>query len=157
MAKKASVKLRFFATEFLDALDDEVKGIITRARNRYVRIVQDMHRAPKTGRIYNIGKTPTKGDAAAKRTFRSHQASAPGEAPAVMYGRLRQSIVSDIQRLFPSVWEAVVGTSIKPEAGQDRSYPQILEEGSTNIEPRPMWRPALEQLRSEADEIVKGK
>lgn len=157
MAKKSGVKLRFFATEFIDAIDDEVMGVILRVRNRYIRIVQEMMRLPKTGRIYRIGKTPTKGDKEAGRAFRSHQASAPGESPAIMFGRLRQSIVSEVTRLFPAVWETVVGTSIKPAPGQDRSYPQILEEGSTNIEPRPMWRPALEQLRSEADELVKGK
>lgn len=150
-AKKAGVSLKFFHNEFVRAIDNEIRDYIVAVKNRYIRILNDMMRGPKTGRIYNVGKTPTKADRAAGRNFRSHQASAPGEAPAIDTGRLRQSIVSEITKRFPMVWEAVVGTSIKPAAGQERSYPEILEFGSAKIEPRPMWRPALEKISAEAE------
>jgi len=157
MARKAAVSLKWHGAQFLHVLDDEIKGIIVRTTRRYQRILQDMMRGPKTGAIYRVAKTPTKGDRKAGRSFRSHQASAPGEPPGIWFGRLRQSIVSEMNRIAVGVWETVVGTSIKPEPGEERSYPQMLEEGTVNMEPRPMWRPALEQVRSEADQLIKGK
>ena len=90
-----------------------------------------------------------------------HKASAPGEPPAVDYGRLRASISSNWSQSgmeFGKVgskaktddgisrpdkpWTGVVGTNVE--------YAEDLELGkeSRNLKPRPYLRPALERQRN---------
>jgi hypothetical protein len=69
----------------------------------------------RTGRIYPRGK-------------KQHQASAPGESPAVDTGQLRQSVVSYTEE-FGDTIRAVVGTPLK--------YGAILQYGTERIKPRP--------------------
>lgn len=68
-----------------------------------------------------------------KRRSRTHQASAPGQAPAVDTGRLRQSIT--VQRLAPGKWRT----------GTNLDYAFVLEFGSRRTAPRPFMRPAAEE------------
>lgn len=75
-------------------------------------------RAPKSGRRY-----------------RGHQASAPGEAPAVDTGQY----INSIQVSMPSELTAMVGTNV------DHALP--LEFGSRKIASRPVWRPVIEKTR----------
>lgn len=76
---------------------------------------------PKTGYIY-----PRPGG-------KSHQASAPGEAPAIDYGNL----VNSIQVGFENAGRTgVVFTS--------REYAPGLEFGTTHVAPRPFMEPAVQ-------------
>lgn len=78
----------------------------------------------KTGRAY-------------KRRSITHQASAPGEAPASDRGRLVGSINS-----FPGDGESVV------IAGNGAvHYARLLEFGTSKMAPRPFFFPALEKSR----------
>lgn len=79
----------------------------------------------------------------------SHQASAPGEAPASDLGRLAQSYV----------W--VTGVDERGpyfEVGTNSVYAPPQEYGTSTIEPRPHFRPAvdaeLEQLAARTAEAV---
>lgn len=80
-------------------------------------------RAPKSGRVYRRGS-------------RSHQASAPGQAPAVDYGQLINSI--QVSPETPAL-TMTVGTNVE--------YAMALEYGSRRVAPRPVWRPVAEKLR----------
>lgn len=82
----------------------------------------DLLRAPKTGRIY-------------RRRRRSHQASAPGEAPAIASGGLL-SAVSQSPR-FPSPLIGEISIPVE--------YAEALEFGApaSNLDPRPFVRPAV--------------
>lgn|SRR5262245_1858713 len=75
---------------------------------------------PKHGRIY-------------KRTGREHQASAPGEAPAVDYGAL----INSVQTVMDSDLHATVGTNME--------YAPVLEFGGARLAPRPFMGPAFER------------
>ncbi|PIY28400.1 MAG: hypothetical protein COZ09_10145 [Comamonadaceae bacterium CG_4_10_14_3_um_filter_60_42] len=87
-------------------------------------IVKRYQRGSKTGIIY-AKVNPT----------RTHQASAPGEAPATDTGRLVSATVfSRIGRLAAEVENKVL-------------YGAMLEWGTRNIAPRPAWRPAAEEIR----------
>lgn len=86
-------------------------------------------RAPKSGRVYRRGS-------------RSHQASAPGQAPAVDYGQLINSIQVDNV------------TELKSTVGTNVEYAMPLEYGSRRIAPRPVWRPVIEKLRKPFAEAV---
>lgn len=85
---------------------------------------------PKRGRIY-------------KRGSRTHQASAPGEAPAIDYGALVNSIsvVSEGDLL------KIVGTNIE--------YAAVLEFGGAHIAPRPYFGPAFEAARPDFEKGMK--
>ncbi len=81
-------------------------------------IVKRIQRGPATGQVYG-----------------NHQASAPGEAPATDTGRLASSI--DYKR------EGRMSASV----GSDLAYAAMLEFGTTKVEPRPAWIPAVEAAR----------
>lgn len=79
-------------------------------------------RAPKSGRLYRRGSG-------------THQASAPGQAPAVDFGQLINSIqVENVSELT-----SLVGTNTE--------YAMALEYGSRRVAPRPVWRPVIEKMR----------
>ena len=96
----------------------------------------------RTGRIYRIG-----------RKGRVHQASAPGEPPASLTGKLRQSIThSDPQWTGDNVW-VEVGTSI--------AYAAILEYGGVSwnggrILPRPYMASTYLAEADKIDAILEG-
>lgn len=80
----------------------------------------------------------------ASKTGRLHIASAPGEPPAVLYGRLRNSIAHR-----PPTWD---GDTVEAETGTNVVYARRLEEGGRDsrgvfIAARPYFRPGLEQAR----------
>ena len=90
--------------------------------------VSDSMRAPKHGYYY-------------RRPGRIHQASAPGEAPAVDYGRLLGSLRTE----FGSR-----GLTAKVIIGNNSTiaYASELEEGHITrygvVRPRPYWKPAVD-------------
>lgn len=69
------------------------------------------------------------------RRYGRHVASAPGQAPAVDQGQLRQSITA--LKVEPFRWR--VGTNVE--------YALYLEFGSQRVAPRPFIRPAVEAVR----------
>jgi phage gpG-like protein len=89
---------------------------------------------PKHGRTY-------------KRGQKTHQASAPGEAPAIDFSHLVNSIQTHVEEL-----EGAVGTNA--EQGP------TLEFGGTKIAARPFLAPAIEKVRPEFEaatrQIVEG-
>jgi hypothetical protein len=90
-----------------------------------------MTAAPRGGRVYNVAR----GGRGVRRLMRRElRASAPGEPPAVLTGRLRRSIQFKL-RLTPRGYEAAVGSN--------RVGAATLEYGNRFIRPRPVWRPAL--------------
>ena len=84
--------------------------------------------SPGQGRIYQTGRKTKPHD--------THQASAPGDAPAVDTGRLRQSI--GVQRVGEGHYR--VGTNVQ--------YAPLLEFGTRRMAARPFIRPSLEKVRA---------
>lgn len=130
-------ELRWFGPEFLRTVEDTyVKKMLLRATTEVETIIQNMMREPKHGRVYRISGT--------KATY---TASAPGEAPAIRTGRLRQSIRHVIAKSGPGEWTALIGTTVN-------LYPSLLEQGTKNMSARPMWKPALEKLKRRMPSIL---
>lgn len=73
------------------------------------------------------------------RGGRSHQASAPGEPPAVDTGFLINSIQTDVKS------DAEATITIAAE------YAEALEFGTSKIEPRPFVRPAIDNVLKRFD------
>jgi HK97 gp10 family phage protein len=87
---------------------------------------------PGTGRIYRRGTTAI------------HQASAPGEPPAVDTGNLRNSVGSE-----------VLGNVVRVGAAAD--YAAGLEFGTDRVAARPWLRPAFAEVREQLQAVVIGE
>lgn len=73
-------------------------------------------------------------------TYGGHQASAPGEAPAIDHGVLANST------------QAYMETDTKGGVGVAAEYAPHLELGTSTIEPRPFMVPAAESVRRDFQE-----
>lgn len=123
----------------------------------YLREVRHLHvDLPKTGRLYRVGGGLAMGrrvleglSAAGRRARRAgvHQASAPGEAPAVRTGVLLRSIAGVLE-------ETATGVEMRAGTTLSDSYPVALEFGAAALAPRPMWRPAFQTAVTRGAQIV---
>ena len=75
--------------------------------------------------------------------YGDHQASAPGEAPAVDTGNLKNSIVAEPVGDGTRNWMVSVGAE----------YAAYLELGTVDIEPRPYMRPAAEEANQQIEDV----
>lgn len=103
---------------------------INRVRNTAIKHIQE---DPKTGRIYKRGNV-------------SHQASAPGEAPATDTGRLVQSAAV-----------ALDFDEVKGVLSFATAYAAALEFGTDKIAPRPYARRSLEEERDAINEDIQKR
>lgn len=101
-------------------LEQIAKQRLYRDANEVRNEIIDQLSHPGTGRVYG-----------------NHQASAPGQSPAVDTGRLRQSIDIDDSKI----------SSLKIRVGTNVQYAPALEYGSRTIAPRPFLRTAAERWR----------
>jgi len=85
-------------------------------------IITSMQKEQKTGRIYRKSKNV------------EHQASAPGEPPAVDTGELLRSVMFDVHKFAVEIGVAGGGP-----------YAEPLEFGTKKMEPRPFIDPAVEK------------
>ncbi len=112
--QKLSVDAERYVSDAVKATGLELRG----------DIVKRYQRSAATGRVYQKSNPN-----------RTHQASAPGEAPATDTGRLASSVVfSRAGRL-----SAEVETKV--------AYGPMLEFGTQKIAMRPAWRPAIEAMQ----------
>lgn len=128
-----SVTLRLEGTEALnralrrldeDARKEVKKAVDATGLSLRGEIVKKYQRGPATGEIYEK-----------YNPRRTHQASAPGEAPATDTGRLANSVVtaSDIQE------------PLTVEVLTEVEYGPYLEFGTRTIAPRPNWVPSVQE------------
>ena len=110
----------------VEAQRDVEKAVVGTAIELRGDIVKRIQRGPATGRVYQ--KTSPR---------RTHQASAPGEAPSTDTGRLANSITFD----KVAKMSATVGSKIV--------YAAALEFGTGSIRPRPAWVPSIEEITPE--------
>ena len=98
-------------------------------------IIKRYQRGPASGKVYRK-----------YRPNRTHQASAPGQAPMTDTGRLQGGT------LFDKTGPASVRVFNAIE------YAAALEYGSTNgrgrIAPRPAWRPAIDKMRPKYEKRI---
>ena len=88
-----------------------------------------INKKPKSGRVYIVtqgigGKT--------LKNVRLHRASAPNEAPAVITGKLRESITFIVKN-----------HNMLQFGSEDVEYAKQLENGSTRLRKRPFLKPAI--------------
>ena len=109
---------------FGKAADKYVADVVNgTAQNIRTTAIKSIQRGTKSGVVYQK-YTPN----------RTHQASAPGQAPASDTGRLANSITADIDGKQATITAAT-------------EYAAPLEFGTRDIQPRPFMVPAVEQER----------
>mgnify|MGYP003344296938 CR=1 FL=1 len=115
--------------EFVRACEVSASKVIRAFTFRVVERMKVSFAQAKSGRVYRVS-----------RTGRPHQASAPGEAPAILTGFLSNSILTAFPG--PRVGEITIGAQYAP----------YLEQGTRTIAPRPYIRPAI---KGTLDEFAK--
>lgn len=128
-----SVTLRIEGTEALnralrnlseDARKEVKKAVDATGLSLRGEIVKKYQRGPATGEIYEKFNPR-----------RTHQASAPGEAPATDTGRLASSVVTS----------RIIQEPLAVEVSTDVEYGPYLEFGTRTIAPRPNWVPSVQE------------
>lgn len=124
------------ADEEMKALRKPAERAIIKACIRFEKAVKMALKGPRSGRIY--------GD---------HQASAPGEAPALLTGALRNSITHTMP-----VWDE--DNAVTAEVGTTIAYGAILEWGGiagngARILPRPYMESTFLLMQDELESILK--
>lgn len=115
------VALRALGDEIAEAVSDAVVGT---ALELQTDVKQRIQSGPASGRVYQK-----------YNPRRTHQSSAPGEAPMSDTGRLASSITFDTEGPLT----ATVGSALV--------YASWLEYGTTQMAPRPFFTPAVEDIR----------
>lgn len=166
--KTPAGRLTFFTGEILKTVDDRIE----RAMRQTVILVENRVKVLQTGarhgRMYRIGKVPTKENKAMGLTYRAYRASAPGEPPAIKSSRLFKSITSRVEPIASGMqvgWKGSVGTNVpyaRPlefgvKAGGKKAHATVKigpkPPGGWRLAPRPLWRRALTDLMGEIKKI----
>lgn len=136
--------------EGLDTLGEEelrrlrapAEAGVTRAGMHLMNAVKRTLSGSRSGRFYRVS-----------RKGRLHQASAPGEPPAVLFGKLRQSIATS-----KAQWD---GWSVEVEVGTNVPYARRMEWGGVDrrgvrILPRPYFGPTALKEQDALDRILES-
>lgn len=131
-----------------------VTGYITGANSVGVRsaavllvgAIRETLSSPGRGRTYRIPVTPrvagaARGGVGGGARYRFHRASAPGDAPAVMYGDLRRSITF-----------GVVGGRMR--VGTQLAKAPFLENGAGSLAKRPFMAPSVDRVRDAMTDLM---
>lgn len=116
-----------------------IKNALFDIRASAIKAIRDKFRGSKTGKVY---KNSTTGHV--------HQASAPGEPPAIDSGDLDRSLeLSRVDQDGLSVTIRAGGRAVAPYAG-------FLEEGTTHMEPRPFFFDTMEEMKDDWFKMVEA-
>lgn len=118
-------------------IDNLSQGNMERACLFLINKIKRNLSGTRSGRIYRVVGTK-----------RKYTASAPGEAPAVRTGRLRNSIKYTI-----SGW---AGLHLVGRVGTTLEYGAWLEHGTTKMDARPYIGPAAEESNQDIKRILGG-
>jgi HK97 gp10 family phage protein len=81
------------------------------------------------------------------RRYGGHQASAPGETPAVDTGVLVNSISTEL--------ESSSATDAWAQVGTDKEYGEFLEFGTSKMAPRPFMRPGYDNNVTKIEDTIR--
>lgn len=121
-----SFSLKFNSPQIADALQKRAAQLVAKTAAGIEARAKISMAEPKTGRKYKVSKTG-----------KAHQASAPGQAPAI-----------DTAMLVNSIGFQMVG-ELSAVVGVGAEYAVHLEFGTAHIAPRPFLGPAFEATKPE--------
>ena len=134
------IGVKDFGKREFEAMRMPSERAVLKAALHYEAEMKKRLTGPRSGRVYIIRGI-------------THQASAPGESPALFEGNLRKSITHT-----PPQWE---GVNVFCEVGSDAPQANILEYGGVTgrnhnirILPRPSWGPVLLEQEDKISTIL---
>jgi len=147
------------AEDLLEELRPEAEGAVFAAGAYFVSELKTTLTGQRSGRVYRVAK---------RKTAPQHQASREGEAPAVLFGHLRNSAGMDEPK-----WEGRhsvgvhvgIGLGVQEDSEIAENYALRLEYGGTDsrgvyMAPRPYMQPTVDRVTPRIDamfaEIVGG-
>ncbi len=133
--------VKWYGKEFEAELDKIIKKKLLALVYRLERIIQELFRAAKSGRIY-------------KRGGKAHQAAGPGEAPAIDSGATSKSVTHSNPAKIGDVWSIDAGIS---EQGGRAEIVEFQEFGASKMPAHPVFRPALAMLQHEVDAAMRER
>jgi len=160
-------RLNWKINELERRMDQMVQKKVTLSVQFYEREIQKMFRLPKTGTVYGEERSvsfKTRGGRSAsfvanrgkglnattkRRRAGVHQASAPGEPPAIDLGLLSK-VTHKIEKVGWCSYKAQIGT-------HGSKYAAFLEYGTSRMAARPAWVPALVALQAHMPQIIGGE
>jgi HK97 gp10 family phage protein len=148
MVVRVEVEGLDIAAKAMGQISDKAKDGIAKAVTATALLIRAdvqkrIQRGPKTGAVYDQifrtinGRVVPVGPRTGNNMSATHQASAPGEAPATDTGTLVGSIVFAQEGPLT----ATIGSRL--------AYAYYLEFGTRNMAPRPAWKPSVEMHKAE--------
>lgn len=116
------VKVENKTPELMQKLEGAVSRFVRKSALYIEGETKSSMAEPKSGREYK------------RKAGKVHVASAPGESP----GNDSSNYTGTIQPIFESTLEAKIGTPVE--------YAGFLEEGTDNMEARPLWETTVEEV-----------
>lgn len=126
MARDVKIAVKLNLAEFVKVTDAAASRVIRAFTLRTVERIKAAFKLPKSGRVYRVS-----------RTGKPHQASAPGESPAILTSFLQDSILTT----FPTAREGIIAIGA--------AYAPYLEYGTVRMKPRPYIAPAIKETVAE--------
>lgn len=126
MARDVKIAVKLNLAEFVKVTDAAASRVIRAFTLRTVERIKAAFKLPKSGRVYRVS-----------RTGKPHQASAPGESPAILTGFLQNSVLTT----FPTAREGIIAIGA--------AYAPYLEYGTVRMKPRPYIAPAIKETIAE--------
>ncbi len=132
----------------LRSIEDKLRGALTKAVNHGATLIQkdatmSVQRGTKSGIVYTRGQS-------------SHQASAPGEAPAAQPTSWHNETNPSEPQLGTSITFKVDGDGFGAAVGTKNSYAPALEFGTSDMQPRPFMHPAFEKNRAAISDLIRA-
>ncbi len=132
----------------LRSIEDKLRGALTKAVNHGAVLIHkdattSVQRGTKSGTVYTRGQT-------------SHQASAPGEAPAAQPSSWHAADNPGEPQLGTSITFAVDPDGLGAAVGTKNSYAPALEFGTSDMQPRPFMHPAFEKNRAAISDLIRA-
>ena len=131
----------------IKALDNNIKERMGQACAAVRMEAINSMRVPKTGRVYHtyFYTTPSGKLAKIGKRWKPHQASAPGEPPAIDTGELVEHISIQVINNGREGQVGIPENAVSKVSGkQIGKIGRGLEYGTSKIKPRPWLRPAFE-------------
>lgn len=123
---EGSAELKAALANMSKEVEDNVReAVIGTALSMRGKVTKAINSGPASGRTYQK-----------YNPRRTHTASAPGQAPMSDQGRLAGSVYFDADE-----------ANLSAEVGSLLAYAAYLEYGTTQMAPRPVWQPTLEEER----------
>jgi len=113
---------------------------LEKASQMLIDKIRESMRMSKSGREYNVG-------------WMKHVASAPGESPAVMFGKLYDALE---YKIFEEGSEIISRIGVNVDNPTADGYANYLELGTSKMQPRPYLRSTMFQNESEIRRILSG-